>query len=147
MHTKTQRRPLVNEMTTYQRQLSAPPEDVDSVHDFLQIIWNENPEIPAKEKIRVETAIIELAANIILYSEATTGVIFNIIVNTSKDKLEASISDNGELFSLELDSHIMPEDYAESGRGIPMVKSLVDKFEFDASNGRNTWRIWKEFHS
>ncbi len=134
-------------MTTYQRNLTAPPEDVDSVHDFLQTIWTENPEIPAKEKIRIETAIIELAANIILYSETTAGVIFNITVSTSKDNLEASISDNGELFSLELDSHIMPEDYAESGRGIPMVKSLVDKFEFDSSDGRNTWRIWKEFRS
>lgn len=147
MHTTTQRQHSVNEMATYQRLLSAPPENVDSVHDFLQTIWNENPGIPAREKIRIETAIIELAANIILYSESTAGVIFNIVVNTSKNKLEASISDNGELFSLELDSHIMPDDFAESGRGIPMVKSLVDKFEFDSSDGRNTWRIWKEFHS
>lgn len=94
-----------------------------------------------------ETAIIELAANIIQYSVATSGVTCEIIIETSGNQIDATISDNGDLVELELDEHVMPEEFSESGRGIPLMKALVDDFSFDTSEKKNTWKMSKRFQS
>lgn len=132
-------------MTRYHRQLYVPPDDIDAVHEFLEIIWTENPHIPWRARFSFETAIIELAANIILYSIAVAGVTCQIIIETNDEQIDATISDNGKLMELELDEHIMPDEFSESGRGIPLIKALVDEFSFDTSENRNTWKISKRF--
>lgn len=131
------------EMTTYTRQLSVPPDDVDAVHKFLQTIWEENPHVPARDKDSLETAVIELATNIIQYSVAVSGVTCKIVIQTSDDRIDVTIADNGELIALELDEHIIPDAFSESGRGIALVKALVDGFSFDTSGNKNEWRLSK----
>lgn len=137
----------VNEMTKYRQHLSVPPDDVNAVHEFLQIIWTENPGIPLRDQMSFETAIVELVANIISYSAATCGVTCAVEIETSEGQVDAIVSDNGELVILELDEHIMPDEFAESGRGIPLIKALVDEFTFDVSENRNIWRLSKKFKS
>lgn len=133
------------EMTKYRRHLSVPPDDVNAVHEFLSIIWAENPHISSRDQFSFETAIVELVANIISYSEATSGVTCEVVIETSEGQIDATISDNGELVELELDEHIMPDELSESGRGIPLMRALVDEFSFDTSDNRNTWRLLKKF--
>lgn len=140
-----QKLPSVIEMTTYRRHLSVPPEDINAVHEFLRSIWAENPHIPPRDQLRFETAIIELVANVILYSVATSGGTCEVIIETSESKIDAIITDNGELAALELDEHIMPDEFSESGRGIPLMRALVDELSFDTSENKNIWRMSKSF--
>lgn len=137
----------VIKMTTYNQRLSIPPDDVNTVHEFLQSIWDENSYIPTRDKYSVETAIIELTSNIILYSDATSGIICEIVIEALENRIDATISDNGELADLALDEHIMPDEFSESGRGIPLIKTLVDEFVYENSENRNMWRISKKFRS
>lgn len=136
-----QKLPSVIEMTSYQRLLSAPPDDIDVLHEFLQGIWDENPQIPMRDRFSFETALIELASNIILYSEAPSGVACEIRISTSADRIDAIVSDNGELVDLALDEHMMPDEYAEAGRGIPMIKALVNHLSYDRDGNLNKWTI------
>ena len=133
------------EMTVYKRHLSVPPDDVDEVHEFLQGIWDENPHIPLRDRFSFETALVELASNIILYSVVTSSVTCDIVIETSTDQINATISDNGDLVDLALDEHIMPDEFSESGRGIPLIKALVDNFEYGNSENKNTWRMSKRY--
>ena len=130
-------------MTQYRQYLSVPPDDVDAVHDFLHDIWAENPHIPSYDQMSFETAIIELVANIILYSVAVSGVTCEVTIEALEDEIRARISDNGELTELELEAHIMPDAFSESGRGIALIKALVDDFTFDPSGNKNEWRMSK----
>jgi len=132
-------------MTQYRQHLSVPPDDVDAVHNFLQGIWAENPHIPARDQMSFETAMIELVANIILYSVAVPGVTCEVTIEASEDQVRASISDNGKIAELELDEHIMPDVFSESGRGIPLIRALVTEFSFNTSDNRNTWTLSKRF--
>ena len=142
---RAQKLPLVNDMTTYSRTLSLPPADVESVHEFLEKIWDENPHIPLRDQYRFETAFIELTANIISHSIATSAVTCEILIESSDDRIEATVSDNGKLVEFNLDQHTMPDEFAESGRGIPLMKALLDELTFDNSGSKNTWHMSKRF--
>jgi serine/threonine-protein kinase RsbW len=37
----------------------------------------------------------------------------------------------------------MPDAFAESGRGLPMIEALVDKLTFERIDARNVWTITK----
>jgi serine/threonine-protein kinase RsbW len=37
----------------------------------------------------------------------------------------------------------MPDEFAESGRGLPFIQALVDDFQYERSEGRNVWTITK----
>ena len=130
-------------MTKYRRELSLPPDDINAVHEFLQFIWDENDHIPLRDQMSFETAIIELVANIISYTDAISGLTCELDIETSDDKIEATVWDNGELIELELGEPSMPDVFSESGRGIPLIRTLVDEFSLDSSPNRNTWRMSK----
>ena len=136
-----QKLPSVTEMTSYQRHLTAPPEDIDAVHEFLRDIWAENPQISMRDRFSFETALIELTSNVILYSETTSGVDCDILVNTWADRIDAIVFDNGELVNLELSDYKMPDENAETGRGIPMIKGLVNHLSYDRDGSLNKWTI------
>ena len=131
-------------MTTYKGRLLAPPDDVNAVHDFLQGIWIENPQVTLRDQHSFETAIIELTGNIILHSDGTPAVNCEISIEMSSDQIDATVSDNGELVEMDIGKHLMPEELSESGRGIPLIKALLDEFSFESSENKNTWRLVKK---
>lgn len=137
----------MNEIIKYRKHLIVPPDDVNAVHEFMQTIWSTNPHIPQRERIYFETAIIELVGNIISYSVAKTGVTCEVVIETSESRIDATISDNSELAKVELEGHPMPGELEETGRGIALIKILVDEFYLDTSKKLNTWRLSKRFAS
>lgn len=135
--------PLVIEMTIYQRELSVPPDDLEVVHEFFKGIWVENSHVSNRDRNSIETAIIEITANIISYSSATAGIKCEIVLEIGEQSVNATITDNGDLAELEIDEHIMPDEFSESGRGIPLIRALVDEFSYENRNKENTWKISK----
>lgn len=117
------------------------------VHDFLKGIWGENPHIAIRDRYSIETAIIELASNIVLYSVATPGITCEVVIEIDAESIKATISDNGDLADLEIDEHIMPDEFSESGRGIPLIRALVDEFTYENLGKKNTWKILRKFQS
>lgn len=140
-------RHLVIEMAIYRKELSIPPDDISNVHKFLTEVWDENPHLSNRDRNSIETAVIELTSNIILYSNGTNGIKCQILVEIDKEGIQATITDNGDLADLEIDEHIMPDEFSESGRGIPLIRALVDEFSYENLNKENTWKISKRIQS
>lgn len=134
-------------MTCYRLELLVPPDDLSIVHQFLEGVWEENPLVGSRDRNSFETAIIELTSNIILYSNATSGIKCKIDIDIDDDMMYAVIKDNGDLADLELDQHIMPDEFSESGRGIPLIRALVDEFHYENLDQENTWKISKRLQS
>lgn len=135
------------EVEIYKREFSIPPDDISLVHDFLASIWKENSRVSRRDWNSIETAVIELASNIILYSNATRGIRCQIIIEVNREGVHVTITDNGGLAELEIDEHIMPDEFSESGRGIPLIRALVDEFTHKSLNGENQWKISKKIQS
>ena len=132
------------ETFTHTLRMTAPPDDVDTVHRLLGSVWADVPSVPVEDQFRFETALIELASNVIRYAGAGKGVSCTLTIDNFEDRIEAMLTDTGEPGDMQLVGRSMPDDLAESGRGILLIQALVDELSYDRHNGHNYWRIMRK---
>lgn len=122
--------------------MATPPGDVNTVHDMLEQVWADVPEIGAEDRLKFEIALIELASNVMRHADAGTGIVCALVIQTLPDRITATLSDSGEPGDVMLVGRTLPEDVlAESGRGIPLIQALVDELRYDSEDGFNHWHI------
>lgn len=122
--------------------MSTPPGDVNTVHDMLEQVWNDVPEIGPEDRLKFEIAVIELASNVMRHADTGSGVVCALVIQTYPDRITATLSDSGEPGEVTLVGRTLPKDaLAESGRGIPLIQALVDELRYDSDDGFNHWHI------
>jgi serine/threonine-protein kinase RsbW len=121
--------------------LSAPPDDVNAVHELLERVWTASAEVPDLDRFSFETALIELASNVLRHAGGGGGISCRLAVTVHGDRLEATLTDTGEPGDIEIAACDLPDDLAESGRGIPLIRALVDVVEYDREADANRWFI------
>ncbi len=131
-------------MTEHSLLLSSPPDDVDDVHAFLEEVWTSDPTVSPTDRMAFETAIIELAANVIQHADAGDGVTWHLTVSCTSDDLTAILSDGGVHADVDLAEMSLPDEMSESGRGLTFVQMLVDSLRYRRSERGNEWTISKK---
>lgn len=137
----------MTEPNVHTLQMNVPPDDVDTVHNLLETVWSDAPGISTRDRMSFETALIELASNVIQYANAGTGVSCRVSVETQDDQISASLCDSGKAADVELDGRRMPDGMAESGRGIPLIQALVDELTYSRDDDVNHWEITRKLAS
>ena len=137
----------MTEPSVHTLQMNVPPDDVDTVHNLLETVWSDAPGISTRDRMSFETALIELATNVIQYANAGTGVSCRVSVETQDDQISASLCDSGKAADVELDGRQMPDGMAESGRGIPLIQALVDELTYSRDDDVNHWEITRKLAS
>ncbi len=134
-------------------ELSAPadPAILDLVHAMLEHLWQEETGVSDRDRMRFETAVIEILGNIVEHAyqldhaEAAPPAVesrrFDICVSADEHELVASFGDNGLPVELNLEHLAMPDDLAESGRGLALAAAAVDEIGYERVEGRNHWRL------
>ncbi|MET0842490.1 MAG: ATP-binding protein [Mycetocola sp.] len=123
---------------------SAPPTDVNAVHDFLEGIWETDPDIDEMDRMAFETALIELASNVIHHAVTGDGVACVMSVSWDDGALRAQFCDTAEVGGFKMRTATMPDEFAESGRGLAFMQMLVDEVSFERVGGRNVWSLTKK---
>lgn len=121
--------------------LVAPPDDLNQVHELLLDVWRQAPEVPETDRVCFETALIELAANVIRHAGRGAGVRCRLSVEVRPTEVVAEIVDTGAPGEVDLAPRPMPGESAESGRGIPMIQALVDEVHYGREDEHNRWWI------
>jgi serine/threonine-protein kinase RsbW len=123
--------------------LPAEPASLDEVHDSVQSLWAEQAGFPAADRMRFETAVIEVAGNIVAH--ATDGlsskVAIELTLTATPDSVTASFRDDGGAAELDLASTQMPDPTAESGRGLALTRTLADDFTYERAGATNIWKL------
>jgi serine/threonine-protein kinase RsbW len=119
--------------------LKAPPGDVNTVHSFIQELWDAEPAIGDMDKMAFETALIELASNVIEHTGVGNGVSCVISIKATPTTLSAQLSDTAEVGDIQIVGRGMPDEDAESGRGIALVQMLVDELGYNRVGESNVW--------
>lgn len=130
-------------MTEHLLVISSPEDDINTVHDFVARVWSEHEDLDAMDRLRFETALIELAANVIQHGANGGGIVAELTITVTNDLVRALITDHSESSHVDLSMQDMPDEYAESGRGIAFIQRLVDVFHYERQEDTNHWMIEK----
>jgi serine/threonine-protein kinase RsbW len=120
---------------------SSPPDDVDAVHAFLETVWQANPDVSEFDRMAFETALVELASNVIQHAGGDEGVTCVLTVAADANGLSASLTDTADAGGIVLMNREMPDELSESGRGIALIQALVDDLRYERRDERNVWTI------
>ncbi|WP_166788320.1 MULTISPECIES: ATP-binding protein [Cryobacterium] len=126
--------------------LSTPPDDIDTVQDFVQRVLEPHSDIVDIDRFAFETALVELASNVIQHAAAGTGITCVLSIHADDHELSARISDTGTAGAVTLSGPVLPDDLAESGRGLALIQMLVDSVHFERVGDRNVWTISRARH-
>lgn len=133
--------------------LSAPadPEVMDLVHSLLEHLFAHAPQIDDLVRMKFEMSVIEILGNIVEHAYAHDSALprvdpsearrFEIAVLATDHDVVATLSDNGMPVSLDLGDLSMPDELAESGRGLALAASALDTLWFERVEGRNHWYL------
>jgi serine/threonine-protein kinase RsbW len=120
-----------------------PPDDPEGVHLALASLWEERADVDEMDRMMFETALVELVSNVIQHATATTTIRCRLDIAVGDDALSAVLVDTADPPDVDTGPRAMPDEFAESGRGLPFIQALVDDFQYERSEGRNVWTITK----
>ena len=120
----------------------AEPASLDVVQDALARLW-ERTGLEPELALRFETGLVEITANVIEHSfdPDHPGREFTLAVEVQPAQVRAEMSDNGQPAAIDLSAVTLPEDDAESGRGLAIAQATLDELTYEHRDGRNVWRL------
>lgn len=117
----------------------AVPEGLEQLHALLDQVRGQHPTLGARDVMAFETAVIEIAGNVVEHD--TSATTWTFILNVTSTELRGSLADNGTTFEGEVGSRLPDDPLAESGRGLAMAGSLLDELAYERVQGRNHWHM------
>lgn len=91
----------------------------------------------------ITLAIQEACKNIIQHARPPDGIM-HIECRDSDDRIHIEVSDNGRGFDVEVLEHDPPSPMAISGRGVRLMKGLMDDFSITSGREGTTVRMEKK---
>jgi serine/threonine-protein kinase RsbW len=120
----------------------AVPETLNLLHDLLERVGQEHPEIDGGDLMMFETAVIEVAGNVVEHGRPSGHVTWAFRLSVLPDRLEAQLSDSGEEYPGGTWGTSMPTDLLqEDGRGLALATAVLDALEYERSAGVNHWTM------
>lgn len=118
----------------------AVPDQLDAVHSLLAQAASEHPDLDPMDVMLFETAVIEIANNVVEYGRPEGAVRWKFTIRVREDEIEAELDDTGQTFTPAQGS-AMPGEDAESGRGLAIAEAVLDQIEFKRMGDTNHWRM------
>ncbi|MDR0482441.1 MAG: ATP-binding protein [Cellulomonadaceae bacterium] len=131
---------MAGETSEYTLSGFAVPDQLDAVHELLGRAAAEHPELDPMDVMLFETALIEIANNVVEHGRPEGEVHWTFTVRVMPDQIEADLKDSGQPFTPKT-GEAMPGDDAEGGRGLSMAEMIFDKIEFSRDENLNHWRM------
>lgn len=125
----------------YELHACAGPDYLEKVHRLLQRVWDTSPDVSGADRTMFESAVAEIAANIIEHGCAMPTTTCNLTIEVSPDRLDARFTDDGVAVLVNVDAASMPDALAERGRGLAIAKAALDVLAYERHNNSNLWTL------
>lgn len=129
-----------------ERSMPTTTDAVDLAHEQLAQLWAADGDVSPLDRTRFELAVIEILGNIVEHAWAAdqghpSERRLTLELDLTPERLLAVLSDNGVPTSVDLSAATMPDEDAESGRGLALSLAAVDALDYAREGARNVWRI------
>ena len=124
-------------------ELSGPvgPGCLEKVDLLLQEVWATSARVSETDRTMFETAVIEIAGNIIQHGSVEASINCTLTIEVYPDRLDARFSDDGIQAQVDPDAASMPDAFAESGRGLAIAKAALHALAYERHNNKNIWTL------
>src|SRR3712207_2295113 len=108
----------------------ALPETLGDLHELLERVGREHPDVTDEDLGLFETAVIEIAGNVVEHGRPEGQVVYAFSLEVLDDRLTATLEDSGqeEVTSTEAE---MPSVWAEEGRGLALAGAVLDELDVE----------------
>jgi serine/threonine-protein kinase RsbW len=119
----------------------AVPETLNLLHDLLERVGHEHPDIDAGDLMLFETAVIEVAGNVVEHGRPQGAVSWTFQLRVLPERLEARLSDSGEEYPGGAWGTDMPDAMEEDGRGLALATAVLDSLVYERAGDVNEWSM------
>lgn len=117
---------------------------LEGIHALLEQFWSTGPDVDVAWRMMFETALAEIAANTVEHSRVEGRITsLRLRLRAFSDRVEARLQDDGPSVDTHVDRQL-PDEHATRGRGLAIVRSMVDEFSYSREEEMNGWQIVKE---
>jgi len=109
------------------------------LHELLDQVRAEQTELDALELAMLETAVIEVAGNVIEHGTPPGGIEYEFLLEVSGNGLHGLLYDNGDQVSLPDTNGAEQDELAESGRGLLLARAALTELRYERQGDRNAW--------
>jgi serine/threonine-protein kinase RsbW len=108
------------------------------LHGLIDRVRTNHPDLGLAELAMLETAVIEVAGNVIEHGTPPGGIQYKFILEVTADGLYGSLYDNGDQVVLppQPDQH---DPLAESGRGLVLARAVLTELRYERQGDQNAW--------
>ena len=117
----------------------ARPESLGPVHDLLAALWAGEDGVGDAARTRFETAVAEIAANIVEHAAASGARRLELRLRGLPDRVEAVFEDDGG--PVTAGPRGWPPDDAERGRGLELARAAADALHYERDGDLNRWVV------
>ncbi|GAA2128752.1 ATP-binding protein [Nocardioides bigeumensis] len=120
----------------------AVPEGLDELHDLIESIGEEHPHVSDSDLMLFETAVIEIAGNVVEHARPRGQVKWTFTLSVLPDRIEAVLADDGVAYVAKGEGvPDMPVGLTERGRGLALASRVLDFLVHERIHGTNRWRM------
>ena len=123
----------------------AVPESLELLHELLDRVRDEHPEIDAGDLMMFETAIVEIHGNVVKHGRPEGRVEYDFSLDVAPARLEGTLATHGD--DAPDFSGLAPSEptdpLAESGRGIWLAETVLDELAYSRDGDGNVWHMVK----
>lgn len=116
------------------------PDTLAAMQETLDRIW-ESQSVPDTVKMYMDLAVGEVGANIIAYAGGGGPVRVRMEVRVEGDEVRTTFTDDGKPSSVDLSTVGLPDEYAESGRGLAIALRVLDELSYRRDRNGNHWTL------
>lgn len=118
----------------------ADPAFVDRVHAALDELFARAPAAGDDDRMLFRLAVSEVATNVVEHAVAREPIHVTVELDADAEAFSAIFTDSADPALLDLRHVEMPDEQAESGRGLAIALAALDELSHETDGG-NTWRL------
>ncbi len=103
---------------------------LDEIGTMLERMWSTHGHVPLPVRTQVAIAVGEIGANIIEHAAQGGPVRLRFEVLVLRDEVRVFFTDHGSPAQIDLTSAAMPEQMAESGRGLALANAVLHRLDY-----------------
>jgi serine/threonine-protein kinase RsbW len=119
----------------------AGPECLDAIHHLLDRLWDAETGADDTDRAMFTTAVLEVASNVVAHNSPDSSVSLSLFLSADSGMLRAELRENGSPAAVDIATASLPDDFAESGRGLALARMALDDFRYERAEELNRWQL------